>query len=897
MKIFISDTTVVRHKAVSNPLLQWLVISAFCMTLALAGRVQGQDIRTVAGGGTPTDAPTKTELPGPTGVVSDSKGNVYVTAPQSDYVFELSTSHLVSVVAGLGWGHYNNNVPEYNGIAKQIPVYNTSGVTVDKYNRVYIADTTNNTIRMIYEGNITTVAGARQPCILKLWPDCYGGKSHNALYAYLNGPQGVVLDNSENIYIADSGDNVIRCVLKVLGACGDTTEQYEVGDMILFAGNYNNGVGCSPSSSPCGDGGPATGSGALLNHPEGISIAGNGDIYIADTFDNRIRCVTAAAGGCGVSSSQPHYIYTVAGTGNVCTSNNTLCGDGGPATEAEIGLPKGVSVNQKTGSVYIADSEDNRIRVVSAGTINNFAGTPNQAGYSGDGGPATKALLDDPAGVFFRGGEIYIADTGNQRIRCVATYSGGCGVSGSPAGNIHTILGSTGNGAAGSGGDGGSAKSALLAGPFAVAVDSKNNYYIADWANNRIRVVNTGTETVTIATVSVPAGAIETIAGNGDFGYSGDGDKAKNATMKSPYGVAVDTSGNIFIADTFNAVIREVNAATGVITTVPGTLGPLSQPMAVAVDANDNVFIPDLNKQVVFEASGGTVSIFAGNGSACPKPTQTCGDGGAATAAELNQPTGVAVAGNGDVFIADSFDNRIRCVAGVASTGCRKAGVGAGVIVTYAYTGSINFSGDGGPATQATRWMPKEVALDSGENLFIGGGHDYLVQRVDYFSGDINTFAGNDNDPTEFGYTGDGGLATKAEMNNMGLAIDSKENLLIADLNNNRIREVPLPGGLRTDRDRLDFGGVGRAQSQSLTVTFESRGGEALDIGEVLISGAEAGDFSQNSNCVAASADRARLCSVSVAFHPSAIGQRAATLAVIDKSGISHTVPLSGDGI
>jgi trimeric autotransporter adhesin len=894
MKIYISNSTKPQHNPLSNRFHSWSFIAAFCVCM-VAVAAQGQNINTVAGGGTPTTSPTLTDIPGPTGVVADSSGNVYVTPPQADYLYELSAAKSVSTLTGLGWGHYNNNVPEYNGPANQIPDYLPAGVTVDKFSRVYLADSNNNTIRMIADGTITTVAGARQPCIIKDWPTCYDG--NGALYAYLNGPQGVVLDNNLNMYIADTGDNVIRCVIKVAGACGDTTQQYKVGAMILFAGSYNGGVGCSPSSGSCGDGGPATV--ALLNHPEGISIAGNGDIYIADTYDNRIRCVAAAAGGCGLTTSQAYYIYTVAGTGSVCSSTSKIwpgCGDGGPATQAHMGSPKGVSVNQNSGTYYIVDSADNRIRVVSAGTISNFAGTPNQAGYGGDGGAATAALLDNPAGVYYRGGDIYIADSGNQRIRCVGTFTGGCGVSGSPAGNIHTILGSPGNGPLGSGGDGGPATSALLAGPYAVAVDANNNYYIADSANNRVRVVNTGANPVTIATVTIQPGDIATIAGNGDFGYSGDTGAATAATMRDPYGVAVDASGNVFIADTGNAVIREVNASTGVINTVTGTFGPLAKPMAVAVDASDNLYIPDETKQVVFEESGGTVTAIVGNGTPCPSTSDACGDGGPATEAMLNQPSGVAIAPNGDLFIADSNDNRVRCVA-LAANGCKTQGLAANTIVAYAYTGGFTFKGDGGPATEAVRWSPRELALDASENLFVGGGHDYLVQRVDYFSGDINTFAGNDSQPTEFGFLGDGGPATKAEMNSMGVAVDSNENLLIADLNNNRIREVPLPGGLHKSSDRLDFGSVDVAHRQSLAVNLESTGRAPLSIERFMIQGPASADFDLKSNCSAAIASQANACSLTVTFHPSDRGRRNATLAIIDKSGISHTVPLTGDGI
>ena len=855
------------HAAAHSWILHLVVVAA---VLALAVLASGQTapniIQTVAGGGSITSDPTTADIPGPVAVLEDGKGNVYVAPPAANYIFELtSADDQVTVFAGLGWGHYNKNPSGYNGIAVDIPVYTSSGLGEDRFGNIYIADTENNTIRRVdSSGDIQTVAGRRQPCILSKWPNCNDGG--NPLDAYLYHPQGVVFDSSNNMYIADTGDNVVRWVHK--------------GVINPLAGMY--GETCPTPTSSCGDGGLATQ--ATLNSPMGISVDSQGNVYIADTLDNRIRCV-AVAGGCG--GGQAGYIYTVAGTGTPCTLGNDgknskppHCGDGLPATQASIGSPHGVSVGA-SGEYYITESKENRIRVVSSGTISNFAGQPENSGYSGDGGPATEATLMSPDGVYVdKAGNVFIADSGNQRIRKVSVSTG----------NIDTILGSADNGPAGSGGDGGAATAAMLAGPFQVAVDSSNNYYIADWANNRIRMVN------------VQTGVISTVAGNGDFGYSGDGGPATDATLEDPYGVAVDSSGNIYIADTGNARIREVSG--GNIATVQITKGLLVKPVSVAVDTQANLYIADEVAQVVFKDSGGTVTVVAGTtGSACPAPTDLCGDGGPATEAQLNGPTGVAVALNGDIYIADSNDNRVRCVLG-ATHGCGGSSLQPGYITTYAYKGGAGFSGDGGPATKASRWMPKQVALDINENLFIGGGQCDVVQRVDYTTGTIITVAGvAGQQPNYFGYTGDGGPATQANLDNMGLAIDSNEDLLIADLNNNRIREVQsLMAVVTLSPNSVDFGSVPVGKkSPPQTVTLENVGANDLSISPITIGGNDPGDFSETNNCTSTPipplTKSQSTCKIKVTFTPKQQGERSAVLTITDNGFESpQQVQLTGNG-
>ena len=322
-----------------------------------------------------------------------------------------------------------------------------------------------------------------------------------------------------------------------------------------------------------GDGGAATA--AQLKPPVGVLLDNAGNLYIADSNNNVIRKVSPAG-----------IISTVAGNGASAYS-----GDGGAATSAGLKYPTSVALDA-AGNLYIADAINNVIRKVNAaGIISTVAGN-GAAAYSGDGGAATSAKLNYPNGVTVDGaGNLYISDTNNNVIRKV-----------SPAGIISTVAG---NGVAGFSGDTGSATAAQLTLPFSAALDSVGNLYIADASNNVIRKVNA-------------AGIISTVAGNGIQGYSGDGGAATSAKLKDPTGVVLDSAGNLYIADANNSVIRKVSTA-------------------------------------------GIISTVAGNGT-----NGFSGDGGSATAAQLSAPYGIALDSAGNLYVADYSNNRIRKIAGLA---------------------------------------------------------------------------------------------------------------------------------------------------------------------------------------------------------------------------------------
>ena len=331
-------------------------------------------------------------------------------------------------------------------------------------------------------------------------------------------------------------------------------------------------------------------------------------------------------------------------------------GDNGPATKAQMMQPVSVALDG-AGNLYIADSQDQRVRKVDAtGVITTLAGTGNRD-FSGDGGPAATAGLNTPSGVAVdTAGNVYIADRLNHRIRRVTA-----------AGIITTFAGT---GTASFSGDGGPATSATLNSPDAVAVDGAGNVYISDTNNRRIRKVTV-------------AGTISTFAGNGTVNYSGDGGPAISAGIPAPGGVFADAAGNLYVSDSTNR-IRKVNTS-GVISTVAGVGG-----------------------------------------------TGAAGDGGPALSAQLSTPTGVALDGAGNLYIGDTFNNRVRKVTP------------AGTITTFAGGGLVggNF-GDGGPATSASLALPNGVAVDGAGNVFIADSNHGRVRKVLSAAGPVLTLVAN----------------------------------------------------------------------------------------------------------------------------------------------------------
>src|SRR5208283_1664504 len=411
---------------------------------------------------------------------------------------------------------------------------------------------------------------------------------------------------------------------------------------------------------------------------------------------------------------------TVAGSYYAYNFACNFSGDGALATSAQLCLPGGVSVDG-SGNIFIADTFNFEIRevVASTGDIQDFAGTGGTAGSSGDGGPATSAELNDPNGLFVDASDnVYIADTENFVIREVS------------GGTIQTVVG---NHTVAFSGDGGAATSAALFAAGGVFVDASDNVFIADTGNCVIREVIAAT------------GNVQTVAGNGSCGYSGDGAAATSAQLNDPDGVFVDSLGDIFIADTYNSAIRCVVGTAG---------GCLGSGLAV-----------------------GDITTVAGTPAMpCSEPDTACGDGGLAAAAQLNFPAGIFGDATGDLFIADTLDSRIREVVAATLD-----------IQTVAGTGVAGYSGDGGLATSGLLDDPYGVFVDGFGNIFIADSFNSVVREVVAVTGDIQTIAGNGTE----GYAGDGGSGNSAELAHpLGITGDAAGNLFVADTENSRVREL-----------------------------------------------------------------------------------------------------------
>lgn len=844
-------------------------------------------INTVAGGAVPSGLATAADIPGPTAVAEDGSGNIYIAAPNSYYVYEVSPSGGISIFAGIGVQDESGD----NGPATSAALGGPAALAFDGSGDLLIADL--NRVRCVLAvangcmgssaavGSIVTIAGS-SVCAQSIAACGDGGPATQAM---LDGPQGMVVDKAGNLYIADTGDQRVRCVLAVTGGCLGQPASVAVGTIVTVAGT---GRTCNSPTNPCGDkGAPLS---ANLNVPTDVLLDSSGDLYISDTRDQRVRCIIAVTGGCAGSTSAVGDIVTVVGSGQFCTSPSLPCGDGGKAATAHLHNPSGLSFDS-LGNLYIADQLDYRIREVTASNhqISTIAGSGN-AGFSGDGSSATLANLNLPYSVLVdSGGNLWITDTGNQRIREVS------------GGNINTFAG-------GGLGDGVGPMQASLANPTAVTWDAFGNFYIADTANNRIRKVSAGADST-----------ITTVAGNGNAGYTGDGGLATSATLNAPNGVALDASGNIYIADSNNYVVRALNTqATAVtifgVTIQPGniatvvgngaeclpntapcgdgglaTSAQLTFPSSITFDGNGNLYIADYygNRVRVVNPTSGNINTEAGTGA-----PGYAGDGGPATSAKLDRPFGVAVDPSGNVYISDSKNNRVRCVITV-SGGCGGSADAVGSIVTYAFNGKAGFAGNGRLAVNAEMTDMLGAATDPAGNLFVGGGADSVVQRIDAATLTVDTVAGTPSDPGQIGFAGDGGPATSATLNNIGLSVNGAESLLIADTGNNRIRQVSLVANVKKSTGQLTFPATTVGQTSApLSVTYTNKGAADQALGTPQITGADHYDFAVSSTTCGAVLAPDTSCSVSVTFTPEATGTRSAYLKISGTTAVS----LSGTG-
>ncbi len=561
---------------------------------------------------------------------------------------------------------------------------------------------------------------------------------------------------------------------------------YNIVATALHAQNINTIAG------GLGDGGMATA--AELYQPNGVAVDKFGNVYVADQGNHLIRkiepsgiiSIFAGIPGASVPSPGPFGGLSVnAAIGapvSVATDTfgNVFIGDAGSAKIYKVDINGVINVyatgvgtqygmaTDKTGNLYVAENISSKIKKVNlAGTVTVIAGT-GIAGFSGDGGLATAALIDHPVGVCADGsGNIFFSDN-NNRIRKIDN-----------SGIISTYAG---NGGIGYTGDGGPATAANFNMAYGLSVDTSGNLYVADNNNNEIRKIST-------------SGIITKVAGiflSG--GYSGDGGPATACQLYYPKATACDNSGNVFIADYTNNRIRKIDAS-GTISTVAGSNfhsssghkgdgGPeisalFATPFALAYDTAGNMYVADAGGYNIRKInSAGIISTIAGVDTA-----GYTGDGGPATSASFYYPVSLATDKKGNLFVSDEYNTVIRKINS------------AGIITTYAgYAGSGGFTGDGHRADSTVLIDPIGIACDKYGNLYIADNGDHKIRKVDT-NQVMTTVAGTG----VAGYFGDGGMASSAQLTYPeGVYIDGTGNIYVADWGNYRVRKINTSGLIST---------------------------------------------------------------------------------------------------
>ena len=692
-----------------------IIILSYLVCLASIKKAQGQTITTIAGNRYGNALPAnQARLSSPSAITMDAAGNLYIADRYNNMVRKVTASSgLMTTIAGSGSYNYNGD-----GIPAATAGMNyTTGVAVDAAGNVYVADQYGCRVRKVNAstGLITTVAGTG---VSGSTGD--GGAATNA---QLKTPTGIALDAVGNLYISDNSGNKIR---KVNATTGIITT-----------------VAGTGTSGNTGDGGAATS--ALLNSPAGIFADASNNIYVADMGNHRVRKINGTTG----------IITNVAGTG---ATGNT--GDGSAATSALLNSPYGVALDANA-NVYIADLYDQRVRKVTAATgiITTIAGTAATSGSTGDGGLATSAKLNSPAALYFdASGNLYIADQSNNRVRKITMSTG----------IISSVAGTDGSYT----GDGTQAVNAYMR-PSCITMDGSGNVYLMDINNYKIRKISAAT------------GIITTIAGNGSYGTTIDG-PATSTPLGNIKDIVADAAGNIYTADASTNKVQKITAATGMIATIAGTgvagysgdgaaanTAKVSGASGLCLDAAGNLYIADTYNNRIRKVTFATgfISTVAGNG------TQSfSGDNSAATSATMNNPTDVAVDNNGNIYIADRLNSRIRKVT--ASTN---------IITTIAGTGVSASTGNGVAATTAQLSTPKNISLDGSGNLYLVEDNTYTVRKITASTGIINTVVGTGTN----GYNGDGISPTTAMIGAPdAIVADASGNLYVSDQYNYSVRYV-----------------------------------------------------------------------------------------------------------
>ena len=667
------------------------------------------------------------------GIAIDKKGGFYISRRDHNTIDWVDKNGMMTRLAGTGKAGYSGD----GGPALEATLKVPAGLLTDDKGNVYIADRDNHVVRMVNrKGIITTIAGNGTAG--------FSGDGGPAKKASLNYPSGLALDSKGNLYISDRSNNRIRRV-------------NPKGVINTYAGNGEDGYS--------GDSGPALK--ARIDRPFGLAIDKKDNLYIADRRNNRIRKINPSG-----------IITTAAGDGGFF-----YMGDNGPAYRASIAGPTGVAVDDK-GNIYIADRNNNRIRVVDKqGMIRTVAGT-GQQDYNGEAELARDTNLYLPFGLALdEKGRLLVIDRSHYRIRRVDPLKG----------TVETLAG---NGRKNFAGDGGPATGANLSFPHGIAVDKDNNIIFSDKGHYRIRKIS-------------PAGIIQTIAGTGNRGNVGDGVPAMQASLYSVQSLILNSKEDVYFVSPsgFINMIRYIDDKEIIHTfiqtadkeylaslqddqsqglSMKNKIAMITQFSDIVFDKDNNIFTADrINHQIRKIDPQGNVSTVAGTGE-----SDYDGDGGPAAKATFRDPRALAIDEEGNLYIADTANNRIRKIDT------------KGIVSTVAGNGEHKDTGDGGPALEAGIRSMDALAISPEGELHIVGFNTHRIRKLTK-DGKIVTVAGKGYQ----GFFGDGGPATKAMLKQpAAVAFDSKGNMYISDMGNNRIRKVDTKGIISTFAGTGTFG-------------------------------------------------------------------------------------------
>jgi len=629
-----------------------------------------------------------------------------------------------------------------DGTGSAARFHSPQSVATDSSGNVYVADTYNNAIRKITPaGAVTTLAGLA---------GSWGSADGTGSAARFNYPTGVATDSSGNVYVADYFNHTIR--------------------KITLAGAVTTLAGLAGSSGSS-DG---TGSAARFNYPSGVATDSSGNVYVNDTNSYTIRKITPAGA-----------VTTLAGLAGSWGSAD------GTGSAARFDRPAGVATDS-SGNVYVADANNRAIRKITpAGAVTTLAGLAGSWGSADGTGSA--ARFDDPLGVATdSSGNVYVADSSNDTIRKIT-----------PAGAVTTIAGLAGV----MGSADGTGSAARFNVPVAVATDSSGNVYVAEYSH-AIRKIT-------------PAGAVTTLAGLAGGAGSADGVRSA-ARFNRPGGLATDSSGNIYVADSDNHMIRKITPA-GAVTTMAGLAGVDGSadgtgsaarfwyPRSVATDSSGNIYVADSYNCTIRKVTpAGAVSTLAGLAHLIGSAD------GTGSAARFFLPEGIATDSSGNVYVADAGNFTIRKITP------------AGAVTTLAGLAGVDGSTDG-TGSAARFEHPAAVATDSSGNVYVADYYNETIRKITP-AGAVTTLAGL------AGALGSAdGTGSAARFNGpLGVATDSSGNLYVADADNNTIRRITAVGVVTTLAGLAGSSGSA-ADGTGSAVRFNRLAGVAVSSGNVYV--------------------------------------------------------------